>query len=494
MTSVEPIARLLAQRGTLPEAALQDAAARAKSPADFLGSLLEQGVPEPDLVGVMAEHLGMPGVDLSRTNIDLAVLARIPRLVAESDLVLPLSDEGGRLHVAVNAAVENEEVLEELRFATGMEISAYAALPGPLREAITFAYDAKDQGESSWRGGALAADSEVGVAVILPGVRGETGPFDRGPPPAASAGQARKDELETIEEIETVEGMENLQDLDSLEDLEPLELEVGGDESEEEVLGSVGVRVGPARILAVDDDPEILRLLDRTLRSAGYAVELARDGREAEKKIEKERYDLILLDAMLPQVHGFELCARLKANARTRSVPVILCSAVYRGWRYASDVRETFGADDYLEKPFHLPDLLHRVAERLSGKSEASPQASEKAERLYQKGTGLLEAGQAAEARKTLEEAAREDPFSARAHFALAKAMQAQGDLFSALTEYERAVELRPNLFPALRALAGLYEEKGFRRKATEALERALHAAPDAESREAVRARLLQLL
>ena len=66
----------------------------------------------------------------------------------------------------------------------------------------------------------------------------------------------------------------------------------------------------------MDDDPEILRLLDRTLRSAGYAVELARDGREAEKKIEKERYDLILLDAMLPQVHGFELCARLKANAR----------------------------------------------------------------------------------------------------------------------------------------------------------------------------------
>jgi DNA-binding response OmpR family regulator len=496
MPSVEPIARLLAQRGTLPEAVLQEAAAQAKSPAVFLGSLLEQGVPEPDLVGVMAEHLGTPGVDLSRTHIDLAVLARIPRLVAESDLVLPLSDEGGRLHVAVNAAVENEEVLEELRFATGMEISAYAALPGPLREAITFAYDAKDRGESSWHGDALAADSEVGAAVILPGMRGESGPFAE-PSPAAASAAGAQDNLETIEEIETVEGPENLEnpaELDSLEDLEPLELEVGGDESEEEVLESVGVRVGPARILAVDDDPEILRLLERTLRSAGYAVELARDGREAEKKIEKDRYDLILLDAMLPQVHGFELCARLKANARTRSVPVILCSAVYRGWRYASDVRETFGADDYLEKPFHLPDLLHRVAERLAGKSETAPNPSEKAERLYQKGTGLLEAGQAAEARKTLGEAAREDPFSARAHFALAKAMHAQGDLFSALTEYERAVELRPNLFPALRALAGLYEEKGFRRKATEALERALHAAPDAESREAVRARLLQLL
>jgi tetratricopeptide (TPR) repeat protein len=72
--------------------------------------------------------------------------------------------------------------------------------------------------------------------------------------------------------------------------------------------------------------------------------------------------------------------------------------------------------------------------------------------------------------------------------------MHQQGDLFHAMTEYERAVELRPNLFQALRALAGLYQEKGFRRKAVEALERALHAAPDAPSRDAVRAKLIELL
>jgi DNA-binding response OmpR family regulator len=271
-------------------------------------------------------------------------------------------------------------------------------------------------------------------------------------------------------------------------------VEVGGDEDEEEVLHSVEVRAGPPRILAVDDDPDILRLLDRTLRTAGYVVELARDGREAEEKIHKGRYDLVLLDAMLPYVHGFEICARLKASARTRAVPVILCSAVYKGWRYASDVREAFGADDYLEKPFHLPELLKHVEGRLTGKSQPPPHPSEKAEQLYQKGMGLLEAKQAAEARAALEEAVREDPFSARVHFALARAMQLQGDLFSALTEYERAVELRPNLFVALRALAGLYEEKGFRRKAIEALERALHAAPDAQAREAVREKLVKLL
>src|SRR5207249_9955878 len=154
------------------------------------------------------------------------------------------------------------------------------------------------------------------------------------------------------------------------------------------------IRVGPPRILVVDDDADILRLVDRSLRSAGYVVELARDGREAEEKLQKGRYDLVLLDAMLPHVHGFEICARLKASARTRAIPVILCSAVYRGWRYASDARETFGADDYLETPFHLPELLKHVESGLSGRSQPPPHPSEKAEQLYQKGMGLLEAKQ----------------------------------------------------------------------------------------------------
>ena len=266
-----------------------------------------------------------------------------------------------------------------------------------------------------------------------------------------------------------------------------------GNGEDEEVLDAVEVRAGPPRILAVDDDFDILRMLDRTLKSAGYVVELARDGREAEEKLNSEKYDLILLDAMLPHVHGFEICARLKASVRTRSTPVILVSAVYRGWRYAHDARETFGADDYLEKPFHLPELLRRVEERLSGGANSAA-SSAKGDKLYQEGIDLLEQKKPAEARAVLEKAIKEEPFSPRAHFALARAMHDQGELFHAITAYERAVELRPNLFQALRALAGLYEQKGFRRKAAEALERAVHTAPDPQTRDAMRQRLLRLL
>ena len=468
MASLEPIARLIAARRALPEALLRKARDESPTKSAFLAAVLELGFPETDLVAIMAEHLGIPGVDLANTSIDLNVLDAVPRPVAESDIVLPLSKEGGRLHVAVSAGAENFDVLEELRFISGQEVSHYAAMPSSLQQVITVAYDAKDRGDSRWTGAALDEGAKPGFAVILPGKRAGAA----GAAPAA-ASKELEEELEELQEV----------DVDA------------GDEEEEEVEvvgGPVAVRSGPARILAVDDDFDILRMLDRTLKSSGYVVDLARDGREAEQKLKSEKYDLVLLDAMLPHVHGFEICARLKASARTRATPVILVSAVYRGWRYAHDARETFGADDYLEKPFHLPELLRRVQARISG--GASVPATEKAEELYQQGIALLEAKKPAQARTTLEQAIKEDPFSPRTYFALGRAMHEQGDVFHAITAYERAVELRPNLFHALRALAALYEQKGFRRKAVEAVERAVHAAPDPSTRDAMRQRLLKLL
>src|SRR2546423_1619554 len=368
VASLEPIARLLAERQALPEALLKRAQGESPTRSAFLDAVLELGVPEADLVSMMSEQLGIPGVDLARTAVDLTVLDTVPRPVAESDVVLPLSVEGGRLHVAVSAGADNYDVLEELRFITGHEVSPYAALPGSLVQAIAAAYDAKDHGERLWRGESARADAPATFSVILPEIR--RGAADAAPPDAA---------LESSEELEELEELREPE----------VELAVGSDD-DEEVLDAVEVRAGPPRVLAVDDDFDILRMLDRTLKSAGYVVDLARDGREAEQKLNTEKYDLVVLDAMLPHVHGFEICARLKASTRTRTLPVILVSAVYRGWRYAHDARETFGADDYLEKPFHLPELLRRVQARISG--GASVPATEQAEELYQQGIALLEA------------------------------------------------------------------------------------------------------
>ena len=95
--------------------------------------------------------------------------------------------------------------------------------------------------------------------------------------------------------------------------------------------------------------------------------------------------DLVVLDGMLPEVHGFEICRQLKTSERFRHIPVIMMSAVHTGWRFAADVKEKYGADDYLEKPFEPAELLRRVETLLNRAPAARPPASEAAARQHLK-------------------------------------------------------------------------------------------------------------
>ena len=463
LSGAEQIGRLLVSKGYVEDRWMRSTLAAAPGSATFVERVLESGaLNEPELLSVLAEHAGIPAVDLSRTAIPLAALELIPRPVAEADLLLPLSTEGKRLHVAVDFTSYTPDTLAELQFITGMLVSPYAALPATVEKAIAAAYEARDRGEEAWHGEGLSREAPPRIAAIRPGEIG-----------------VRTDEVE----IPTME-------------LDELALEVADAEpvADEEIVHQETVRVGPARVLVVDDEPEILRLLEKSLRAEGYAVETARDGREAEQKLKGQPPDLVVLDAMLPHVHGFELCSRIKGDARLRNVPVLMMSAVYRGWRFAQDAREAFGADDYIEKPFHLADVLRRVQAGLEMPHGISAEQKEAAERAYKEGVEDLSHGRPEEARGALELAAKTDPFSARNHFALGRAPRETGEAFRAMSEYEKAVELRPTHFAALCSLAELYLEKGFRRKAVEALERALRCAPDGRTREGIRTRLLRLL
>jgi len=465
LSAAEQIGRLLVSKGYIDERAMKRALVASSAVAGgFCERILESGaLNEPELLSIVAEQCGIPAVDLSRTAIGLRELELIPRPVAEADLLLPLSTEGERLHVAVDATAYSQETLDELQFITGMLVSPYAALPATLEKAIAAAYEARDRGEEVWHGEGLSRDAPPGLAAIVPGESG-----------------VRTDEVETpTMEIEALA-------------FEVAEAEHGG--PDEEVVHKETVRVGPARILVVDDEPEILRMLEKSLKAEGYAIETARDGREAEQKLKGPPPDLVLLDAMLPHVHGFELCNRIKGDARLRAMPVIMMSAVYRGWRFAQDAREAFGADDYLEKPFHLADVLRRVHEQLQSPRGISAEQKEAAEKHYKEGVKHLSDGKPEKALSPLEQATKLDAFSARNHFALGRALRETREAFRAMSEYEKAVDLRPTHFAALCSLAELYLEKGFRRKAVEALERALTCAPDGRTREGIRSRLLRLL
>ena len=111
------------------------------------------------------------------------------------------------------------------------------------------------------------------------------------------------------------------------------------------------------QILVVDDEASIRELLSFNLKKNGYSVETAADGREALAKA--AGMDLVLLDIMLPEVDGLEVCRQLKADPQTSGIPIIMLTA--KAEEIDRVLGLELGADDYVVKPFSMRELLARV-------------------------------------------------------------------------------------------------------------------------------------
>ena len=115
------------------------------------------------------------------------------------------------------------------------------------------------------------------------------------------------------------------------------------------------------RILVVEDDPSIRLGLEDTLRAKGYEVDVTSRGEDGATRAQSGRYDLVVLDIMLPDIDGFEVCRRIRTGPRQAArTPVIILSA--RGAELDRVRGLEIGADDYVTKPFSLMELLARVA------------------------------------------------------------------------------------------------------------------------------------
>jgi phosphate regulon transcriptional regulator PhoB len=113
------------------------------------------------------------------------------------------------------------------------------------------------------------------------------------------------------------------------------------------------------KILVIDDEPDLVELVSYNLRKEGFVVVTSADGEDALEKIRKDRYDLMVLDLMLPSVQGVEVCRMVRNDPRTETLPIIMLTA--RG-EVVDRIRglET-GADDYMTKPFSPRELVARV-------------------------------------------------------------------------------------------------------------------------------------
>jgi len=117
------------------------------------------------------------------------------------------------------------------------------------------------------------------------------------------------------------------------------------------------------KIFIIEDELDFLSTLRERLEFEGFVVATAVDGEEALKKIPEEKPDLILLDIMLPEMNGYQVCRELKSNPETEAIPVVVVTAKSqesdRFW-----AKET-GADDYVTKPFEMEELLQKIQDNL---------------------------------------------------------------------------------------------------------------------------------
>lgn len=130
------------------------------------------------------------------------------------------------------------------------------------------------------------------------------------------------------------------------------------------------------RILIVDYDTKSIESLSKLFKAHKIEVMTAMDGVEAYEKFKADEPDLVLLEAMLPRMHGFDLAQKIYQDTKGR-VPVIIFTAVYKGHQYRNEAIRTFGVSDYYEKPYDQDKLVNRVLSLIGEREEVEEDISE---------------------------------------------------------------------------------------------------------------------
>ncbi|MBD2189557.1 response regulator transcription factor [Pseudanabaena mucicola] len=118
------------------------------------------------------------------------------------------------------------------------------------------------------------------------------------------------------------------------------------------------------KVLVVDDSSMVLEMVAANLRQHGMEVIEANDGAEAVEKLKSITPDLVVTDVVMPRMNGYELCRWIKNNASTKNLPVIMCTTKSEEFDKYWGMKQ--GADAYLTKPYHPPELIKTIKQLLS--------------------------------------------------------------------------------------------------------------------------------
>lgn len=505
---------LLKQKAVSPEQldkALESSGGRLAS------KLLEDGaISGLTALKALSEQHGIPGLDLDQVCVKLSDLELLPREIAERHLILPVLSRGERLFVAM-ANPKEKKVIDELEFVTGKRVYPYVALETPLAATIAEAYDRKARGDQYYIGPTCPSETLDKLGIDPDTAKASRGLPSR-PPPAGTFDMTEPGALPPVDELPPFDSMAREMPSHGSPGATQETPGVTADGTSEEVgvedFGDLNSELSavtdlpeqfPARdgakkgtVLVVDDEPEIRRMLDKLLSGKGYRVLTADAGHMALKMVKEHELDLLVLDAMLPEVHGFDIARRIKGSKRYGHIPIVMVSAVYRGWHYAEDLKQSCGVEAFIEKPFRINEVIAAVESAMAGKA-GKPQVDKEAmhkeaERALTEGVAAYKAGNLDEAVRLLKSGVDIDPLAYRLHFHLGLLYGRKGQVFDAISALENAVEINSKHFPAVKNLAILYQKAGFRNKAAEMWHKAAVIAPDDATRETVKNQLMSLL
>ncbi|MBI3070490.1 MAG: response regulator [Deltaproteobacteria bacterium] len=467
------LGQLLLEDGLIDEMQLRSALGMQKRfGGRFASHCLAMGfLPERSLAIYLSKQYGVPAVHIGKSIIRIATSQLVPRDIAFKYTVLPAMVDGGALIVAM-ANPHDLQVLNELQFVTGKRIIEHVAVEATVRDTIDRVYTLGVQSHQEFLVG-----NEVDMGSTRQGPNGYL-EIVTAEMAAKAAAAARIDPPNVTFSRLTI-----------------------NEEVFDERLAQPVQRTGASRrrILVIEDDEEISKMLTTIMEKAGHEVLAADRGLQALQMIKAVHPDLILLDAMLPEVHGFDVCRKVKQSQRFGHIPVIMLSAVYRGWRFEEDVKKLYGADCYIEKPFNVAMLLQSVKALLEGRAaqptaERQENISRDAEALYGQAIALHKEGKTDDAIQTIRQAGAIDPMSPKISFLLANLYFEKKLIYQAIAEYERTIALAPEFFAALKTIAVLYQKLGFVNKAAEMWERALKSCRDTDMREKIKEHLIRML
>jgi CheY-like chemotaxis protein len=448
----------------------------------------------PGALRALSEQTGVPAIDMRCQVVPLANLQLIPVEIAREHAVLPIKVQGDQLLLAM-ADPLNKSSIEELSFVTAKTIFPYIALDEVLRSAIETAYALAARGEKHFVGEAvtdaeLEAQSITRPAAIVvgpqkPEAKPPVAPPVPPPPPIPDLLKATDAQVAGV-----VHGRPPTEDGPALDQA----FSVPPPKPTSSRPPSAGPR--PKRILIVEDDAAVRQLIRLTLQKPGIECLEADSGSAALEAIRAEPPDAIVLDVVLPGVHGFDICRRIHGSQRYGHIPIVIVSAIHRGWRVAEDLRVAYGVEHVFDKPIELQRFARTVASLLQGKPVAPDPItlSEEAEVELAQGMASFERGDIDAAIAHLATGVRIDPLAFELQYHLGLLYGRREDLFSAIEALESAVRLHPRHFSALKNLAVVYQRAGFRHKAVETWDRAMVNAPDDATRNSVKEHMVTLL